>query len=83
MTLSSVSADSCSDSGDDSKYQYHSMPKIYMVVQQILEQIRLLYELSALLRRPNLRDKYIRSINPKIRHGHVERLGYLATKYRI
>ncbi|KAJ6178050.1 C2H2 type zinc finger domain protein [Penicillium mononematosum] len=39
------------------------MPKIRLLVQQMLEQIRSLYELSALLRRPKISDKYIRSVN--------------------
>jgi hypothetical protein len=41
------------------------MPKIHLFVQQMLEQIQSLYDLSSLLRRPKIADKYIRSINSK------------------
>jgi len=41
------------------------MPKIRLLVQQMLEQIQSLYDLSSLLRRPKIADKYIRSINSK------------------
>ncbi|KAJ5519017.1 Tetratricopeptide-like helical [Penicillium expansum] len=59
----SVSADSDSDSNDDGGNQHYRMPKIRLLVQQTLEQIRSLYDLSALLRRPKIVDKYIRSVN--------------------
>lgn len=48
------------------------MPKIRLLVQQILEQIALLYDLSALLRRPRITDKYISSIDSK---SHVSAPG--------
>lgn len=64
-SISSVSADSDSDSNDDRKKQQYRMPKIRLLVQQTLEQIRSLYELSALLRRPKIADKFIRSVNSK------------------
>lgn len=41
------------------------MPKIRLLVQQALEQIRSLYDMSALLRRPKIADKYIRSVNSR------------------
>ena len=41
------------------------MPKIRLLVQQVMGQIRSLYDLSALLRRPKIADKYIRSVNSK------------------
>ncbi|KAF5122309.1 hypothetical protein E5D57_012786 [Metarhizium anisopliae] len=64
-SISSVSADSDIDSDGDVKYQYNRMPKIRLLVQQILEQIRSLYDLSALLRRQKITDKYISSIDSK------------------
>ncbi|KAJ5598652.1 hypothetical protein N7537_008736 [Penicillium hordei] len=64
-SISSVSADSDSDSNDDGEHQHYRMPKISLLVQQTLEQIRSLYDLSALLRRPKIADKYIRSVNSK------------------
>jgi hypothetical protein len=42
------------------------MPKIRLLVQQMLEQIRSLYDLSSLLRRPKTADKYIRSVTSKL-----------------
>lgn len=42
------------------------MPKICLLVQQILEQGISLFDLSSLLRRPSITDKYIRSANPKL-----------------
>jgi len=41
------------------------MPRIRLLIQQILEQIQSLYDLSALLRRPKITDKYIRSMKSK------------------
>jgi hypothetical protein len=41
------------------------MPRIRLLVRQTLEQIRSLYDLSALLRRPKIADKYIRSVKSK------------------
>lgn len=41
------------------------MPKIRLLVQQTLEQISSLYDMSALLRRPRIADKYIRSVNSR------------------
>ncbi|RYP69214.1 hypothetical protein DL769_005329 [Monosporascus sp. CRB-8-3] len=62
-SISSVSADSDSDSGEERDGpQRHSMPKICFLVQQILAQIRSLYSLSSLLRRPQVGGKYLRSI---------------------
>lgn len=42
------------------------MPKIRLLVQQIVGQIRSLYDLSSLLRRPSVSDKYIRSVSSKL-----------------
>lgn len=41
------------------------MPKIRLLTQQIVGQIRSLYDISSLLRRPKITDKYIRSVNSK------------------
>lgn len=64
-SISSVSADSDSDSDDGSEHQRQRVPKIRLFVKQILGQIQSLYDLSSLLRRPKIADKYIRSINSK------------------
>ncbi|PMD20206.1 hypothetical protein NA56DRAFT_705018 [Hyaloscypha hepaticicola] len=64
-SISSVSTDSDSGLDDDGEYQRQRMPKIRLLTQQMLEQIRSLYDLSSLLRRPKIADKYIRSINSK------------------
>lgn len=64
-SISSVSADSDSGSNDDGEHQHYRMPKIRLLVQQTLEQIRSLYDMSALLRRPKIADKYIRSVNSR------------------
>ncbi|KGO45689.1 Tetratricopeptide-like helical [Penicillium expansum] len=67
----SVSADSDSDSNDGGGNQHYRMPKIRLLVQQTLEQIQSLYDLSALLRRPKIVDKYIHSVNSE---SHVASL---------
>lgn len=54
------------------------MPKIRLLVQQITDQIRSLYDLSSLLRRPRIADKYIRSVNSKS-HSHRTALDQPAT----
>ncbi|KAJ4146174.1 hypothetical protein NW754_001638 [Fusarium falciforme] len=69
-SISSVSADDSdtgSDSGSDGDDQprRNRMPKIRLLVQQITDQIRSLYDLSSLLRRPRIADKYIRSVSSK------------------
>ncbi|RMJ14895.1 hypothetical protein CDV36_005439 [Fusarium kuroshium] len=71
-SISSVSADdsdsdsgSGSDSDDDGQPRRNRMPKIRLLVQQITDQIRSLYDLSSLLRRPRITDKYIRSVSSK------------------
>ncbi|KAH0560048.1 hypothetical protein GP486_003435, partial [Trichoglossum hirsutum] len=64
-SVSSVSDDSDSNPDYDSEHQRQRMPKIRLLVQQIPEQIRSLYDLSSLLRRPKIADKYIRSVNSK------------------
>ncbi|KAJ3471850.1 hypothetical protein MRS44_001949 [Fusarium solani] len=69
-SISSVSADDSdtgSDSGSDADDQprRNRMPKIRLLVQQITDQIRSLYDLSSLLQRPRIADKYIRSVSSK------------------
>ncbi|RYP02653.1 hypothetical protein DL764_005698 [Monosporascus ibericus] len=64
-SVSSASTDSDFSSDDVGEYQSRRVPKICLLVQQIIEHIRSLYDLSSLLRRPNIADKYIRSIPPK------------------
>lgn len=69
-SISSVSADSDSGTDDDEdadgQHERRSMPKIRLLVQQIVGQIRSLYDLSSLLRRPSIADKYIRSVSSKL-----------------
>ena len=74
-SVSSVSADSETDYDTDSNSNFNSdfkgeqqrrtMPKIRLLVQQIVGEISSLYDLSSLLRRPKVTDKYIRSVNSK------------------
>ncbi|KAL6359034.1 hypothetical protein LRP88_09232 [Fusarium phalaenopsidis] len=69
-SISSVSADdsdtdSDPDLDDDGQPRPKRMPKIRLLVQQIADQIRSLYDLSSLLRRPRIADKYLRSVNSK------------------
>ncbi|KAK2877137.1 hypothetical protein FQN49_001381 [Arthroderma sp. PD_2] len=70
-SISSVSADSDSDAvgegddGGDGEHHYRRMPKIRLLVQQIVEQISSLYDLSSLLRRPTIWNKYISSLPSK------------------
>lgn len=71
-SIGSVSADSDSDSSDDGGHQDHRMPKIRLLVQQVLAQIRSLYDLSALLRRPKVAGKYIRSVHSITKKATLE-----------
>ncbi|KAJ6028159.1 C2H2 type zinc finger domain protein [Penicillium herquei] len=61
-SLSSVSAESDSD-GEVQPIK--RIPRIRLLVQQILAQIRSLFDLSSLLRRPKLAGRYITSVNTK------------------
>ncbi|KAM7210735.1 C2H2 type zinc finger domain protein [Rhypophila decipiens] len=64
-SVSSVSAESSSDldsDADDRVRPRQTMPKIKLLVRQIFEQIQSLYDLSSLLRRPKIVDRYIRSL---------------------
>lgn len=61
-SISSVSdSDYSTDSEDESRCR--KMPKIRLFVQQITDQVQSLHEISALLRRPTVTNKFIRSIN--------------------
>ncbi|KAI0443545.1 hypothetical protein F4803DRAFT_307094 [Xylaria telfairii] len=61
-SISSVSdSDYSTDNEDES--QRRKMPKIRLFVQQIADQIQSLHEISALLRRPTVTNKFIRSVN--------------------
>src|SRR5690606_39439181 len=68
-SISSVSVDSDATTDDDAedngRHPRRSMPKIRLLVQQIVEQIRSLYDLSSLLRRPGVLDRYIRSVSSR------------------
>ncbi|OQE34786.1 hypothetical protein PENCOP_c015G06953 [Penicillium coprophilum] len=76
-SISSVSDDSDSDTNNEGKHQSYRMPKIRLLVQQTLEQIRSLYDMSALLRRPTVADKYIRSVNSRLNIATLNNPGYL------
>ncbi|KAI1822191.1 hypothetical protein F4861DRAFT_410031 [Xylaria intraflava] len=59
-SISSVSdSDYSTDDGDEP--QHHRIPKIRLLVRQIADQIRSLHDISSLLRRPTVSDKFIRS----------------------
>jgi hypothetical protein len=64
-SISSFSTDSESDSDSENKCEIQNTPKIRLFVEQMLEQVQSLYELSSLLRRPKIANKYIRSIQSK------------------
>ncbi|KAI8632051.1 hypothetical protein F5Y19DRAFT_422956 [Xylariaceae sp. FL1651] len=66
-SISSVSDSDCSTDNEDAS-QRRKMPKIRLFVQQIADQIRSLHDISSLLRRPTVTNKFIRSVNvePKI-----------------
>ncbi|OIW26837.1 hypothetical protein CONLIGDRAFT_707345 [Coniochaeta ligniaria NRRL 30616] len=61
-SVSSVSDDSGSNSDEETAHARRTMPKITFLIRHVLEQIRSLYSLSALLRRPSVTDKFIRSV---------------------
>ncbi|KAJ5716894.1 hypothetical protein N7488_002540 [Penicillium malachiteum] len=61
-SLSSVSTESDSDGEVQPPKR---IPRIRILVQQILAQIRSLFDLSSLLRRPKLSERYITSVNTK------------------
>ncbi|KAI0548223.1 hypothetical protein F4679DRAFT_551675 [Xylaria curta] len=62
MDQDSIGSVSDSDqSTDNDEFQRRRMPKIRLLFQQIAEQIRSLHEISSLLRRPTVTDKFIRS----------------------
>jgi hypothetical protein len=58
---SSESTDSGSEFQDEKNHNRQRTPKIRMLVQLMQAQIRSLYDVSSLLRRPMVKDKYIRS----------------------
>jgi hypothetical protein len=58
---SSESTDSGSEFQDEKNHNRQKTPKIRMLVQLMHAQIRSLYDVSSLLRRPMAKDKYIRS----------------------
>ncbi|RYP52482.1 hypothetical protein DL768_002309 [Monosporascus sp. mg162] len=64
-SISSAGTDSDFSSDDIGECQSRRAPKICLLVQQIFEQIRSLFDLSSLLRRPNIADEYISSIPSK------------------
>ncbi len=72
-SISSVSADSDTSSGDEGSPRKVRVSKISVLVSHIFEQVRSLYHLSVLLRRPGVGDRYIHSI-PK-GQGNISRIG--------
>ncbi|KAJ5721902.1 C2H2 type zinc finger domain protein [Penicillium malachiteum] len=67
-SLSSVSAESDSDGKVQPPKR---IPRIRLLVQQILAQIRSLFDLSSLLRRPKLAGRYITSVNTKAKERMI------------
>lgn len=61
-SVSSVSDESGSEDGSSNERKHRTMPKIVFYIQLISAQIRSLYDISALLRRPTMSSKYIRSV---------------------
>jgi hypothetical protein len=74
--------DSDSLSGDETDLK---VPKIQLLIGQIADQVTSLYDLSALLRRPMVTNRYISSTSPRkgkdvwygsgcycVQHGHLE-----------
>ncbi|GAW16184.1 hypothetical protein ANO14919_056070 [Xylariales sp. No.14919] len=61
-SISSVTDSDYSTDNDDESVR-RKMPKIRLYFQQIVEQIRSLHEISSLLRRPTVTNKFIRSTN--------------------
>lgn len=59
-SVSSVSDSDCS-TDNEGEPQCRKIPKIRLFLNQIKEQIRSLYEISSLLRRPTVTDKFIHS----------------------
>ncbi|KAI3318819.1 hypothetical protein HD806DRAFT_511072 [Xylariaceae sp. AK1471] len=75
-SISSVSdSDYSTDNEDES--QRRKMPKVRLFVQQIADQIRSLHEISSLLRRPTVTNKFIRSINVGLEATTLQGLGNL------
>ncbi|KAK3293389.1 uncharacterized protein B0H64DRAFT_211682 [Chaetomium fimeti] len=64
-SVSSVSSDADSDSGAGEGVS-RSTPRICFLVRGIAGVIRSLYDLSSLLRRPKITEKYVRSVNSKL-----------------
>ncbi|KAI2618440.1 hypothetical protein GGR54DRAFT_605477 [Hypoxylon sp. NC1633] len=64
-SISSAGTDSDCDSEGSVEHEHDRPSRIQSLVQQAFEQIRSLYDLSALLRRPKIADKYIRSVDSK------------------
>ncbi|KAM0418719.1 hypothetical protein ACHAPT_012317 [Fusarium lateritium] len=77
-SASGSGSDSDSDSDDGSQSQ-RRMPKICLLAQQIADQIRSLYDLSSLLRRPRIADKYIRSVSSKSHQATPDTLPLIAS----
>ncbi|KAF2969664.1 hypothetical protein GQX73_g3944 [Xylaria multiplex] len=50
------------------------MPKIRLLVRQIAEQVRSLHEISSLLRRPTVTNKFIRSVGAELEVGNLQGL---------
>ncbi|KAF4964777.1 hypothetical protein FSARC_7376 [Fusarium sarcochroum] len=74
-SISSVSTDTESDSDDDGEHSRHRTLKICQLVKNIIEQIRSLYDLSSLLRRPKIADRHIRSINYNLDTAMSDNMG--------
>ncbi|KAK4195455.1 Tetratricopeptide repeat-domain-containing protein, partial [Triangularia verruculosa] len=61
-SISSVSDESDSEDESSCEREHRTIPKIVFYIRLISTQIRSLYDISALLRRPTMSSKYIRSV---------------------
>ncbi|KAI0538723.1 hypothetical protein GGR58DRAFT_467145 [Xylaria digitata] len=72
-SISSVTDSDCSTDNEDES-QRRKMPKIRLLVRQIAEQVGSLHEISSLLRRPTVTNKFIRSVSVGLEPGSLRGL---------
>lgn len=73
-----VSDDSGSDSGED-REERRVLPMATFLIQHVAEQIRSLYSLSSLLRRPGVSNKYLRSTGKSVANNQTVEVSLLRT----
>jgi len=64
LSIDSMSSDSDCDV-EVENHEPHKLPKMTWLVQHAFAQIKSLFYLSSLLRRPSFTGRYLRSLNPK------------------